>query len=555
MSALVQRNRKSQAAPRLLRYIMAGGLLLVAALLWHLLWPETESFPESWNVGLRAPLDAFQSWVIGSRATHPAFLYFFNPLKDLIETSLRGIERLLRWLPWPVHFILLYAIAYRARGHRVAIFSSIGLLLMGLFGLWNAGIATFTLIVFSVLTALVVGIPLGVLAAHSTRLERLLRPLLDAMQTMPAFVYLIPVVLFFGLARTPSVVATVIYALPPAIRLTTLGIRQVDTHILEAANAFGATPWQKLRQVQLPLAMPSILLGVNQTIMMALGIVVIAALIGAGGLGQAVMEGLQRLRVGQALEAGLAIVLMAIIFDRISQGFSQSSQRAIGRRVHAVGPPTHLFANLQQNISPVLYHYVYWSTVMLFVLILVVVDFDGGALRGFPEAWRWSIREPVDAAVRWMRDNLYQIGELPIGTGPFSDWVTINLLNPLRTFLLTTLPWPLTIVGIAIVAHHAGGRRLALFSSCLPWAFLGMWQRHGYPRPSAGCCGLFCVLFTRFHWVSGRHDTVEWILRPILDFFEPIPGCLSGAVFCSLAEACAGHYCLCSLCSLPRSFV
>jgi glycine betaine/proline transport system permease protein len=512
-------------SPRRLRwYGVALALILLLALVGRTLWPASVHFPESWNLGLRPPIDAFQSWVIGNRATHPLFLYFFDPLKDWIESTLRAWEAVLLWLPWPVHFIVLYAVAYRARGQSVAIFSVLGLLLMGLFGLWTASMATFTLILFSVLIALGIGIPLGILAARAPRLEAILRPLLDAMQTMPAFVYLIPVVLFFGLARTPSVVATVIYALPPAIRLTTLGIRQVDAHVREAADAFGSTAWQRLRKVELPLALPSILLGVNQTIMMALGIVVIAALIGAGGLGQEVMEGLQRLRVGQALEAGLAIVLLAIIFDRISYGFSLSSRRTT--KLAARATPPHLFANLQQNIPPALYNFVYWATVLLVVLALVVVDFESGALRGFPAAWRLSIREPVDGAVRWMRDNLYQIGDLPIGTGPLSDWIIIYLLNPLRDLFLEFLPWPLTIAGVGVVAHHAGGRRLALSAAVSMFALglLGMWSQSMDTLSQVFVAVFFAVIagVPLGIWAA-RNDTVAWVLRPLLDFLQTIP--------------------------------
>lgn len=511
------------------RYLIYAGVLvsvLILAILWHQVVPEATTFPESWNLGLRAPIDQFQSWVIGNRATHPLFLYFFVPLKAAIESSLRTIENVLLWLPWPVHFLLLYAIAYRARGHRVATFSAIGLLLMGLFGLWDASMATFTLILFSVFIALVLGIPTGILAARHPRLEATLRPLLDAMQTMPAFVYLIPVVLFFGLARTPSIVATVIYALPPVIRLTTLGIRQVDKDVLEAANAFGSTPWQNLRNIQLPLAMPSILLGVNQTIMMALGIVVIAALIGAGGLGQEVLEGLQRLRVGQALEAGLAIVLMAVIFDRISYGFSQSSKRRPATALVTTQHPTHLFDNVRQNIPPALYNFVYWSTVLLFILTLTVVDFENGLLRGFPEEWRLSIREPIDLGVRWMRDNLYQIGDLPIGTGPLSDWIIIYLLNPLRAFLQQELAWPFVIAIFALIAHHAGGRRLAIFTavSLVFLGLLGLWEE-GMDTLSQVLVAVFfaVVLGVPVGIWAARNDTVAWLLRPLLDFLQTIP--------------------------------
>lgn len=507
------------------RYAVALLLLILLAIGWHWLAPATLAFPETWNLGLRQPLDSFQSWVIGNRATHPLFVYGFRPFSELVETVLRTLETILLWLPWPVHFILLYAIGYKAGGHRLALLTTVGLLLMGLFGLWKASMETFALMGVAVNVTLLIGIPLGIVAARYPRFEALLRPVLDAMQTMPAFVYLIPVVLFFGIARTPSVIATVIYALPPAIRLTTLGIRQVPAETLEAADAFGSTGGQTLRKVQLPLALPSILLGVNQTIMMALGIVVIAALIGARGLGQEVLDGLQRLRVGQALEAGLAIVFMAVIFDRISYGFSQANQPS-GQVRPTTAAPTHLFQNVQQNVPALLLNYVYWSSVLVVILALIMVDMDSGLLRGFPQGWQFSIREPVDTAVRWMRDNLYQIGELPIGAGPFSDFVIINLLNPLRDLFTTMLPWPLVVLLFALLGHQAGGWRLALFNgiSILLLGLLGMWQQSMDTLSQVLVAVVFTVLIgiPLGIWAA-RNVVVEATLRPLLDFLQTIP--------------------------------
>lgn len=507
-------------------YTLALLLLIGLAVGWHWLAPATLAFPETWNLGLRQPLDSFQSWVIGNRATHPLFVYGFRPFSELVETVLRTLETILLWLPWPAHFILLYAFGYKAGGHRLALLTTAGLFLMGLFGLWQASMETFALMGVAVNVALLLGIPLGVVAARYPRFEAVLRPVLDAMQTMPAFVYLIPVVLFFGIARTPSVIATVIYALPPAIRLTTLGIRQVPAETLEAAEAFGSTSGQTLRKVQLPLALPSILLGVNQTIMMALGIVVIAALIGARGLGQEVLEGLQRLRVGQALEAGLAIVFMAVIFDRISYGFSQLNRQPSERAHSTTTAPTHLFQNVQQNVPALLLNYVYWSSVLVLILALIIVDMDGGLLRGFPQGWQFSIREPVDAAVRWLRDNLYQIGELPIGAGPFSDFVIINLLNPLRELFTTILPWPLVVLLFALLGHQAGGWRLASFNglSILLLGLVGMWQQSMDTLSQV----LVAVVFTVVIGIplgiwAARNKVVEATLRPILDFLQTIP--------------------------------
>lgn len=501
-------------------YAAVALALLAVALFLHLTDRAPASFPVEWDLRLREPIETFKSWAIRSRGNHFIFLYFFDPLRSAIEANLRGLERFLLAIPWPALFILLYAIGYRARGHGLAVLSVAGVTLMGLFGLWIESIQTLALMGVSVAIALVIGIPAGILAARFPRFEAALRPLLDAMQTMPAFVYLIPVVLFFGIARAPSVIATVIYALPPAIRLTSLGIRQVDAATLEAADAFGATGWQKLVKVQLPLALPSILLGVNQTIMMALGIVVIAALIGAGGLGWEVLDALRRLRVGQALEAGLAIVFMAVIFDRVSAGFARGSQP---RRQ---GQASARRASLRENAPGWLLNYVFWSGVLIFVLVFVLVDADRGLLRGFPAGWRISIREPVDALVEWMKRNLYQLGDLPIGAGPFSDFLVIYLLNPLRRLLQRGLPWPVLIGLVGLVAHHAGGWRLALGSvlGMIALGLLGMWEQSMDTLSQVLVAVLLAVVIGVPLGVwAARSDRVEALLRPVLDFLQTIP--------------------------------
>jgi glycine betaine/proline transport system permease protein len=494
--------------------------LLVAAVLWKNLPGAPQEFPAAWDLHLREPVDAFKSWVISNRNTHPIFAYLFDPFSDFIESWLRGLEGVLLALPWPAVFIFLYGLGYQAGGQRTALLAVSGVLIMGLFGLWQESIETLALMSVSVLIALLVGIPLGILAASRPRFEALLRPLLDAMQTLPAFVYLIPVLLFFGIARTPSVVATVIYGLPPAIRLTSLGLRQVEASTLEAADAFGATPWQKLSKVQLPLALPSILLGVNQTIMMALGIVVIAALIGAGGLGWEVLEALRRVRVGQALEAGLAIVLLAIIFDRISAGFAAGNRLS---RTYALRqrPP-----GLAANVSPLLLNYAYWSGILILVLAFVLVDADSGVLRGFPAGWRVSIQAPVDAAVEWMKVNLYEIGEWPVGTGPFSDFVVLHWLNPLRTLLQTGIPWPVLILAVALLGYQAGGWQLAVGCGLgmVSLGLLGVWGESMDTLSQVLVAVVLTVLIgVPLGIAAARRPLVDALLRPVLDFLQTIP--------------------------------
>lgn len=248
---------------------------------------------------------------------------FFQIIKIPVEISLEGLEWLFGTLP-PFVVIILFAIAaWRYAGKRVAVFTVFSFVLIGYLGLWEDTMTTLAMVICSVVFCAVVGIPLGIMAGRSDRFEMSLRPFLDAMQTTPAFVYLIPVVMLFSIGTVSGILATIVFALPPIIRLTNLGIRQVHPELLEAAVAFGATPWQVLRKVQFPLAMPSVMAGLNQTIMMALSMVVIAALIGAGGLGNPVVQGLNTLEIGLATIGGLAIVLLAMVLDRITQGIAQ----------------------------------------------------------------------------------------------------------------------------------------------------------------------------------------------------------------------------------------
>ncbi|MCW8891914.1 MAG: proline/glycine betaine ABC transporter permease [Deltaproteobacteria bacterium] len=267
------------------------------------------------------PLDewiqSFVDWLVLN------YREFFQIVKVPVELSLDGLEWLLFILPpWLLIAAFGYA-AWRYAGKRVTVFTVLTFLLVGYLGLWDDTMTTLAMVICSVVFCAVAGVPLGIFAGRSDRFEMLLRPFLDAMQTTPAFVYLIPVVMLFSIGTVSGILATIVFALPPIIRLTSLGIRQVHPELVEAALAFGAKPWQVLYKVQLPLAMPSIMAGLNQTIMMALSMVVIAALIGAGGLGNPVVQGLNTLEIGLATIGGLSIVLLAMVLDRITQGIAQ----------------------------------------------------------------------------------------------------------------------------------------------------------------------------------------------------------------------------------------
>lgn len=248
----------------------------------------------------------------------------FSPL----QAFLIGAEKTLLATPWPIVLLVIGALGWFAsRSWKVVVGCTAALALIGYFDMWDDTMRTMSMIFVCTVLSIVVGLPIGIFMARSERMQNFVNPILDVMQTMPSFVYLIPVVMLLGIGRVPGVIAVVIYAIPPMIRLTNLGIRMVDKDVLEAADAFGSSSWQKLWKVQLPLALPTIMAGINQTIMMALAMVVIASMIGVQGLGQPVLRAINSQYFTLGMFNGLAIVGIAIIFDRISQAFGQRLQR------------------------------------------------------------------------------------------------------------------------------------------------------------------------------------------------------------------------------------
>lgn len=229
-----------------------------------------------------------------------------------------GLSDLLTAVPWPVMIVVLALLAWAVRSWRLALGTVLALLLVVSMGQWETTMQTMALVLIAAAFAVVIGIPIGILAASSDTASTIIRPILDLMQTMPAFVYLIPAVTFFSIGVVPGLVATVIFSLPPGVRMTELGIRQVDTETVEAGESFGATKWQILRGIQLPLAVPTIMAGVNQVIMLALSMAVIAGMVGADGLGKEVVSSISTLNVAQGVEAGLSVVILAIYLDRLT---------------------------------------------------------------------------------------------------------------------------------------------------------------------------------------------------------------------------------------------
>lgn len=249
-------------------------------------------------------------------------------ISAILEIGVEGMIDGLLFLPPTVLIILISALAWWLAGRKIAIGSLIGLFFILSMDLWEASVGTISLVLISTALAIVIGVPLGIWGALNDTFYKIIKPILDFMQTMPAFVYLIPAIPFFGLGAVSAIFATVIFSIPPAIRLTSLGIRQIDEELIEASDSFGSTTMQKLTKVQMPMAMPTIMAGVNQTIMLALSMAVIAAMIGAGGLGGEVWRAIQRLRPGAGFEAGIAVVIVAMILDRITQAVTTDPNKS-----------------------------------------------------------------------------------------------------------------------------------------------------------------------------------------------------------------------------------
>jgi glycine betaine/proline transport system permease protein len=362
-------------------------------------------------------------------------------------------------------------------------------------------------VLLSVTVALAIGIPVGILSARHPMLERALRPVLDAMQTVPAFSYLVAVVLLFSIGAATAMIATVIFALPPAIRLTSLGIRHVPEDTIEAGEAFGATKRQILRRIQLPLARPSIMLGVNQTIMMAFGIIVIAASVGYPGLGLSVYKALQAQRIGDALAGGLAIVAMAIVLDRVTYGWSQRERKTRG------APTVRLFGWIvSRKVAALL--------ALGVVIVAVIVGRQVLRQQDFPDAWVVKIAGPVDDTADLI---VRHFGGFTTGV---TDVSVRFALDPLQKLLLG-LPWWMVCLGAAAAAYAAARRiplAIASFLCIALIGFAGMWEAamDTLSQVIVGVIVSVAIAIPLGIWAA-RSDRAQRVMRPILDGMQTLP--------------------------------
>lgn len=456
----------------------------------------TRGFPESWNIGMAEPITGVQSWVRKNRSSNWLFRFLFNPLISVVEFGLNGVESFFLWLPWFIPPVIVFLIIARTRRWGLATFTALAVIYPGVVGVWPESIVTISLMAVSVAISFLVGVPLGVLTALNKRFESILRPILDGMQTVPATVYLIPIVLLFGIGPAPAAIATVIYAIPPMIRLTCLGIQQVPRSAVEAAHMFGATKRQILAKVQLPLAVPSIIAGINQTVMMALGIVVIATLVGAGGLGQEINQTVRRLEPGRGLVVSLAVVAVALVLDRVCRSL-------------VIEPGEQRF---------------YISRKLMYVTVIgLAIATLTGRMMGwveFPFSWGTSFADPIDSGFKWFRTTF------DVVTRPFNDFVVRELLVRAQTWLNQTLAWQAIVIAASAFAYFVAGWKMSL-TTAVGITFIGLTGRwpdavDTLTQTVVAVIMSMLIAIPIGIWL-GRRPQAESLISPFLDALQTIP--------------------------------
>lgn len=461
-------------------------------------------FPDDWTLGLADRLD-LEKWALRNRETNPLFVYFFTPVKEGANAIYEGLVTVLNRMTFLGIIVGAGAVSFVVAGWRKAVLALVGFTVLGVLGLWDRSVETLALMLIAVAISLGIGIPLGIWAGRSQRVEEVLRPLLDMAQTMPAYVYLLPLVVFFSIGAATALIAAVIFALPPVVRLTSHGIRSVPATALEVGRSFGATSRQILRMIQLPMARPSTMLGVNQTLLLAFGMVVIVAVVGVGGLGNEVLVGLRTINVGVALNGGIAIVVMAIVLDRVSEAWSKRDRVTRGKTTMVLGRE---MSRRQLGAAAV-----------LVTLLAIAIGRYVLAQQGFPEAATISIVEPTNDAVEGIKDAFGGV------TSAVSDGLIIYGMDPIEGLLLG-VPWWMVVFATALLAWRLARLRVAILSvgALVVIGLLGMWADAMITLAQVIVVVVLALAlsFPIGIWAA-RSDRFERILRPILDTMQVMP--------------------------------
>lgn len=493
----------SHAARKLAMLVVIAAVLVPIA---HAKW-ASGSWPDALTVDVSEPLGKASDWIIDNRDSHWIFLYFFGHISNVVIICVRAVYVVLLTLGWAGVTAASTLVAWRVAGVRVAVTTLVSFAVCGLLGMWVPTMQTLALMAVAVTASVVIGGLLGLAGGLSERAFRALRPILDTMQVLPAFAYLLPVVLIFGIGVPGAVLATVIYAAPPMARLTALGLRGADAGVLEAVASLGATWRQRLLSARLPLARKELLLGVNQTIMMALSMAVIASVIGGGGLGDRVYQALSSVDVGKALAAGLPIVLLAVVMDRTTA----SAGERLGE------PPAEGGPRLLRGWPA-------WAGVGVITVVVTLAGRLAGS-QTWPTGWTVPIEEPVNQFKDWMVDHLYTGVPVVGGTADWASDYVKWILDPLREGL-QGLPWYAVLLIVATLAWLIGTWATALTATAAMAAIgvLGVWEP-SMDTLSQVLAAVFVTLVLGFAIgiAAARSTRLERLLRPVLDVCQTMP--------------------------------
>jgi glycine betaine/proline transport system permease protein len=540
-------------------WVTTFSLLFVSLIIWKMHGGET-IFPESWieKFSFAAKVDEFDKWLRPfiqptTRAMGAGIVWFYESMVDFLVFT-----------QWQIIFVILVLPAFAYGGLRLGLLSIIAVGSWLVLDFWDESMETLSLMCISILIAVVIGFLVGLASSQNDRVEAIVKPILDTMQTMPAFIYLIPAFYLFGLGAPGAILATIIYALPPIVRLTNLGIRQVPAGIDEAATSFGATRIQSLVKVKIPLAMPSIKLGINQTVMMALALVVLATFIGSPGLGDVVYQGLQRLNVGKALEGGLAIVLMAIVLDRVTYAMGHIDQTSasqhdhiflffpqslennksvlyveygidwIWRQIGTIGNyVTFIITNLvcklvavfksddAEKLRDIMLARSFLIASIVLIMVLALLDSYTDLFGKFPREWEYRFRTPVNQFMDVLitNDVFYSI------TQSIKEALWYGLINPLNTFL-KGLPWWYTSFVFVGGAYLVSGRGLAI-ATLAGMLFIGsadLWTFGMITLSTVLVSVLICFIIGAPLGVFAAYNkTADLLIKPVLDTMQTLP--------------------------------
>ncbi len=488
----------------------AGLLVVLGMVIGYLGWKSQAHWPTglTWN-SLTPHLDRFQIWLSDNRnIPHPNFAFrIFNEFANFLDHLVAWLTSFFHKLTWAGTVALGTLVVLRFGGRKAALGVLAAFASFAAIGLWLEAIETFSLMLAAVSLSLLVGVPLGVLAGRSTRFNRVVTPVLDAMQIVPAFAYLMPVVILFSVGPGAAVVTTMIYAIPPAIRITALGIRSVPANTVEAATSFGSTRWQVLTKVQLPLARRMLLLAVNQTILFALSMVVIAGLIGGAGLGDSVTNGLYT-DPAMAIFAGAAIVIMAIALDRSTEAMANRTD------------PTHRHLDAEKSRRLRIYTAACAAIVVASVILGHVLHAGSDWSRWTAQDW---LRTYVQRGLDYIQNpSTFLFRDL---TNPTGNFIVQHGIQPLRTFFIET-PWPVTLIGLVLIAFLLSGLRPALIALAMLFVvgLVGEWANAMDTFSQVLVATILTVIvgFT-LGVLAAESRPVSRTLRPINDILQTLP--------------------------------